>query len=122
VAEAANDSYPPDEPSRLLLRATIKALHDWRERRHVPESVTTEELADAGEMARIMLKHGNPSSTSRWSEAVRGGSAEVAAREAGMEFDPPDSLHEDDGVEPEELEALRAEIRARRETLPAGPL
>jgi hypothetical protein len=39
-----------------------------------------------------------------------------------MEFDPPDSLHEDDGVEPEELEALRAEIRARRETLPAGPL
>lgn len=121
MAEAANESYPPDEPSRLLLRATIKALHDWRERRHVPESVTTEELADAGEMARIMLKHGNASSTSRWGEAVRGGAADVAAQ-AGMEFDPPDSLHEDDGVEPEELEALRAEIRARRETLPAGPL
>ena len=122
MAEAANESYPPDEPSRLLLTATIKALHDWRRKRHVPESVTTEELADAGEMARIMLKHGNPSSTSRWDEAVRGGAAEVAAREARMEFVLPDSHDQDDGVEPEELEALRAEIRARRQTLPAGPL
>jgi len=99
VAEAANESYPPDEPSRLLITATIKALHDWRRRRHVPESVTTEELADAGEMARFMLKHGD-----------------------AVEFELPDSVDEDDGVEPEELEALRAEIRARREILPAGPL
>jgi hypothetical protein len=105
VAEAANESYSPDEPSRLLLTATMRALHDWRKRRHVPESVTTEELADAGDMARIMLTHGDASD-----------------REAAIQFGPSDSLDEDDGVEPEELEALRAEIRARRETLPAGPL
>ncbi|HKX68995.1 MAG TPA: hypothetical protein VJN29_17405 [Intrasporangium sp.] len=105
MAEAANEPYSPDEPSRLLLAATMKALHDWRKRRHVPESVTTEELAEAGEMARIMLQHGDASDP-------------VAA----VQFDPPDSAHEDDGVEPEELETLRAEIRARRDTLPAGPL
>lgn len=105
MAEAANESYPPDEPSRLLLSATVKALHDWRRKRHVPESVTTEELADAGEMARFMLTH-----------------ADASDQEAGMEFALPDSHDEDDGVEPEELDALRAEIRARRETLPAGPL
>jgi hypothetical protein len=105
VAEATNQSYPHDEPSRLLLTATIKALHDWRRKRQVPESVTTEELADAGEMARFMLTHGDASD-----------------QEAGMEFVLPDSHDQDDGVELEELEALRAEIRARRETLPAGPL
>jgi hypothetical protein len=98
VAEAVNQPYPPDEPSRLLLRATVKALHDWRTRRQVPESVTTEELADAGDMARFMLKHGD-----------------------AVEFEAAEPL-DDDGVEPEELETLRAEIRARRETLPAGPL
>jgi hypothetical protein len=64
----------------------------------VPESVTTEELADAGDMARFMLKHGG-----------------------AVEFEAAEPL-DDDGVEPEELETLRAEIRARRETLPAGPL
>ena len=105
MAEAANQSYAPDGPSRLLLAATVKALHDWRTRRHVPESVTTEELAVAGEMARIMLKHGDASDG-----------------EAAIQFDPPDSPHQDDGVELEELEALQAEIKARRGTLPAGPL
>ena len=110
MAEAANQAYPPDGPSRLLLTATIKALHEWRVRRQVPESVTTEELAEAGEMARIMLEHVDASATPRSAAAV------------GMELSSPDSRDEDDGVEPEELEALRAEIRARRENLPAGPL
>ena len=114
MAEAGTEPYPRDDvPSSLLLSATIKALHEWRERRRVPESVTTEELADAGEMAKIMLEHVDASNAPR--------SVRSATEKGGMEFSAPDPV-DDDGVEPEELEALRAEIRARRETLPAGPL